>query len=282
MNDLPLKNLPRKLPESLSLEITPERNFSCPYCYCLWHEFPQLGSPALTAKEWSRVICYAAEQGVKDLLFTGGEVLLFPEIKTLLKCARQELPSAEISLFTNGSLMTEEFFLFCKKNKIRLSTSLQGLQTYGKMTGTDRTFHSLLELIAYAHQKKWKLSVSMTVTQANRHEICDMFAAAALSGAETIMLGAMMPAGRGKANLELTLSRNEWESVKKLIQETADYGVPYSFCDEMICECRRYPEDIIKHFGNSDKKPCPAGKKFGVIGPNGTYRKCLHYWSGRK
>ena len=25
-----------------------------------------------------------------------------------------------------------------------------------------------------------------------------------------------------------------------------------------------------------NRKPCPAGKSFGVIGPNGLYRTCLH------
>ena len=165
------------------------------------------------------------------------------------------------------------------ENKIKLFTSLQGLRSYGAMTGTDRSFESLLELLAFGRENRWKFSVSITVTKENRNEICDMFAAAAISGAEVIQLGAMMPEGRGREHLELALSRSEWENVKEEIRSMKNCGVPYSFCDEMLCECRRQPEELKKKFGDPDFKPCPAGNEFGVIGPDGTYRKCLHFWN---
>ena len=278
MNGLPLSNLPQKLPRQLSLELTAKCNYNCPYCYCLWHEFPELAKGELTTEQWKGVIRYIVDHGVNDILFTGGEALLFPGIKELIAFAREILPDGTLSLFTNGSLMTEEMFLFCKEKKVYISTSLQGLLSYGTMTGTERTFHPLLELLAFGRQNKWKVSVSITVTQAHRNEICNIFAAAALSGAETIQLGAMMPEGRGRNHADLALSRPEWEEVKKTIRNMKNCGVSYSFCDEMLCECRTQPEELLKKFGNPDFKPCPAEKEFGVIGPNGTFRKCLHYW----
>ena len=278
MSGLPLSNLPQKLPGQLSLELTAKCNYQCPYCYCLWHEFPELGKGELTTEQWKDVICYIADHGVDDILFTGGEALLFPGLKELIVLAREKLPDGTISLFTNGSLMTEELFLFCKEKKVHISTSLQGLLSYGAMTGTDRTFHPILELLAFGRQNKWKVSVSITVTQANRGEVSNMFAAAALSGAETIQLGAMMPEGRGRNHVELALSRSEWEEVKQEIRNMKNCGVSYSFCDEMLCECRKQPEDLLLKFRDPDFTPCPAEKKFGVIGPDGTFRKCLHYW----
>ena len=282
MKKLPLSNLPEKLPCQLMLELTAACNYNCPYCYCLWHEFPELGKGELTLEQWKDVISYAAEQGVNDLLFTGGEALLFPGLKELISTAREQIPEGTLSLFTNGSLMTEELFLFCKKNKVHISTSLQGLNSYGAMTGTDRTYQSVLELLAFGRQNKWHVSVSITVTQANKSEICNIFAAAALSGAKSIQLGAMMPEGRGRQHVDLTLSRAEWESVKQEIREMKNCGVSYSFCDELLCECRTQPEELLEKFRNPDFKPCPAEKEFGVIGPNGIFRKCLHYWSNEK
>lgn len=277
-----LRNLsqtfPAELPRHLTLELTTDCNYACPYCYCLWHEFPELAHTRLSADQWKELISFAAERNVKDFLFTGGEALLFPGLRALISFARNKIPEGTLSLFTNGSLMTEEFFFFCKENKVKLATSLQGLRSYGAMTGTDRTFHTLLELLAFGRQNNWKLDVSMTVTQKNMYEICDMFAAAALSGAGSIQLGAMMPEGRGKKHLELTLNRNEWETVKENIRKMKNCGVPYSFCDEMLCECRVQPPELIKRFGDPEFKPCAAGKEFGVIGPDGTYRKCLHHW----
>ena len=34
--------------------------------------------------------------------------------------------------------------------------------------------------------------------------------------------------------------------------------------------------ESIDKWGDKNRKPCPAGKTFGVIGPNGLYRTCLH------
>ena len=36
------------------------------------------------------------------------------------------------------------------------------------------------------------------------------------------------------------------------------------------------PKRLLKKWGGKERKPCPAGKTFGVIGPNGLYRTCLH------
>ena len=56
-----------------------------------------------------------------------------------------------------------------------------------------------------------------------------------------------------------------------------DAHVPYSFCDEFICSCRAdTPKTLLEKWEEKNRKPCPAGKSFGVIGPNGLYRTCLH------
>ena len=56
-----------------------------------------------------------------------------------------------------------------------------------------------------------------------------------------------------------------------------DARVPYTFCEEFICACRTdTPRRLLDEWGDKNRKPCPAGKSFGVIGPNGLYRTCLH------
>ena len=36
------------------------------------------------------------------------------------------------------------------------------------------------------------------------------------------------------------------------------------------------PKRLLEKLSAPNRKPCPAGKTFGVIGPNGLYRTCLH------
>ena len=130
-------------------------------------------------------------------------------------------------------------------------------------------------MIARASELKWPMTVSLTVNKVNLHEVVDMFAAAALCRPEVIQIGAVMAEGRARNRLDLMLSRAEWESVKKIIRGLPYRGVSYAFCDEFFCSCRDFPAEWRQRFG-AGGEPCSAGKNFGVIGPNGKFRKCLH------
>ena len=133
-----------------------------------------------------------------------------------------------------------------------------------------------LAVLSLAAELKWPLSVSMTITKANLGEATDMFVAAALSGASRIQMGAMMAEGRGREHLDLMLTRQEWEGVKASVRGLPDAHVPYSFCEEFICECRDQPQSFREKWSEPNHRPCPAGKAFGVVGPNGRFRACLH------
>lgn len=269
-----------KLPKHLMLELTSRCNYRCPFCYCVWHEFPALARPGLSTAAWKSVFARCVGAGADDLLFTGGEALLRKDLPELVAFARRLLPGGELSLFTNSSRLTEPLLRFFKRNRVHLATSLPGLATYGAMTGTRRTYRRVLEWIARAAELRWPMSVSLTATAANRSEFVQMYAAAMLSGAGSVQMGAMMAEGRGRQHPELMLTRPRWEALKREIRALPGAGSPV-FCDELLCECRWQPPDLIRAFGNPEKVPCPAGKTFGVIGPSGRFRRCLHTVSER-
>ena len=266
-----------RYPRHVTLELTAKCNFRCPYCYCVWHEYPALAKPELDADGWRAILDKCAADGVDDILITGGEVLLRCDLFDILDYARRVLPKARLSLFTNASRLDETLIKKFKRRRVHLATSLQGLQTYGAMTGTRRSYKRLLSVVARASELKWPIAVSMTITKVNFGEAEDMFVAAALSGASTIQVGPVILGGRAATNQELMITRDEWEEVKRRIRALPDAQVPYSFCDEFICHCRAdTPKPLLEKWGDKDGKPCPAGKSFGVVGPNGIYRTCLH------
>jgi len=268
--------LPTEYPRNLTLELTAKCNFRCPYCYCVWHEFPALGCPELDTAGWKRVLDKCAADGVSDILFTGGEPLLRKDLFAIVDYARRKMPTATLSLFTNVSRLTEPLIKKFKRRRVSLATSLQGLASYGAMTGTRRKYNRLLAVLARAAELKWPMSVSITVTKANRREATDLFLAAALAGASQIQLGAMMAEGRGREHLDLMLTRREWERVKAAIRALPDAHVPYAFCEEFICACRNQPAVFRRKWSDPNHTPCPAGRDFGVVGPNGRFRACLH------
>ena len=267
-----------RFPRHMTLELTAKCNFRCPYCYCLWHEFSEIGKPELDTAGWKAILDKCASDGVEDILFTGGETLLRPDLFPILSYARRRLPRADLSLFTNASLLEESLIKRFKRRRIRLATSLQGLATYGAMTGTRRTFRRLLAIVARAGELHWPISVSMTITKVNLHEAIDMFAAAVLSGAASILAGPMMAGGRALAHPELMLARAEWNATKDAIRALPDCGVPFTFCDEFFCECRndQPAARLRRKWRDHTHKSCPAGRDFGVVGPAGHFRSCLH------
>ena len=250
-------------------------NYQCPYCYCFWHDSPKTVTSELDTAEWKEVIDLCIRKGVKYFLFSGGEALLRKDICDLLDHATLD-SNIEVSLFTNGSLMNEVMFFFCKERNIGISTSLQGLRTHEVMTGTKSGYRKTLELISLGHQENWPIAVSIVVTKINLDEIRDVFSAAALCGARFIQLGPMMPEGRAGNHPEWLLLREEWESLKEEIRNMKDFSVPYAFCDEIICSCRSHTPETTACFQIPNDRPCEAGKAFGVIGPDGKYRKCIH------
>lgn len=257
--------LPEKLPPQLALEITPKCNYKCPFCYCLWHEYPELGKNVLSTEEWKRVISEAVAKGCRSFMFTGGEVLLLSDWQELLDHALAH-QGVKADIFTNASRMTEEILQYLKARKVGISTSLQGLRTYAEMTGTKRKFYRTVEFISRCYEIDHPCSVGVTATAVNLFEIEDIVSAAAFAGAAAIQVSVFMDAGRGKGNAALRVSKEQWQELKARIS-ALKIGVPVMFCDEFICKCM------------ADKSfRCPGLDKFGTVSPNGIYRRCLHYY----
>ena len=213
---------------------------------------------------------------IRELLFTGGEPLIRSDLFKLLAYARAQLPEARLEVYTNGSLLSEIVLRRFKRLKVHLSTSLQGLRTYGEMTGTRRTFARTLEFIGRAAELKWPVSVGVSITSRNLHEACDMVAAVAVAGAGVIQVSPMMAEGRGRARIDLMLSRKEWRHLKMKIKAMPTGDIPVVFCDEMFCDCRRQPSALRRAYVQRNRTECPAGRLFAVFGPDGRLRRCLH------
>ena len=264
------------LPKRLLFEVTTRCNYRCPFCYCVWHEFPELACAELETEAWKEIIDECATGGVKEITFTGGEATLREDLWELMDYACNRLHDGDVALFTNGSLMTEEHIKWCKERRISLSTSFQGLRTYGRQTGTRHRYKRILAFIARAAELDWPADVSISVSKINVNEIADVYAAAVLSQAKCIQINPTMVEGRMRKHPELALTPAEWYDVKKTIAALPDGGIPCCFSDEFLCDCRFQTTSLRQKFGRPTVKPCSAGRSFGVIGPSGFFRKCLH------
>ena len=129
-----MRSLPVELPPRLSLEISCRCNFECPFCSCIWEEDRTAVAGEISTTDWKDILTALANRGVQRLEFTGGEPLLRSDVWDLLRFARQVLPSAELALFTNASLLNEADLRLSRSLRVQVATSLQGWTTYSAIS----------------------------------------------------------------------------------------------------------------------------------------------------
>lgn len=81
--------------------------------------------PLRQLEESMRCVSSARNSGqIKSVFLIGGETLLYPELKSAMKLAREYFPWAAVSIFTNGLLlpkMDEEFWELSRQLKIKIA-----------------------------------------------------------------------------------------------------------------------------------------------------------------
>ena len=227
--------------------------------------------PDLDTARWLSIIANLAGRGVKRVQFTGGEPFLRKDLFELVDCASEALPDADIGIFTNGSHLTEETVLACMGRDVDLATSFQGFRTFSKMTGTAMSYREQLRVFIRAAELGWPMSASLVITRANAEEAHDMLYAVVASGAAAVVVSPMMFEGRARLHPELVLSAAQWEGVKERCMRVPCGDTPIAFGEELSCRCNSRLGTVTQI-----PTPCRAGLDFGVIGPDGRYRKCLH------
>ena len=86
--------------------VTMQCNLNCAYCEDFGSRRNQLVTPAPPLEDAKRIL-KVIRTGVDRLWLTGGEPLMHPQILDLLQYARHDLKFREISLITNGTLLSE-------------------------------------------------------------------------------------------------------------------------------------------------------------------------------
>ncbi len=131
----------------MTLELTPLCNFRCAFCYARVspEELKARGVKVKRFEQWKRYIDEAADMGCLELALTGGECTLHPDFCKIYEYAYGK--GFVISVFTNGSNITDEIFeLFKKKPPSRIYITVYGNspKVYEKVTGGAK-YHDIVK-----------------------------------------------------------------------------------------------------------------------------------------
>ena len=170
----------------LRISVTDRCNFRCSYCMpkdIFTKDYPYLPHAALlTFEEITRIATQFVAHGVQKIRLTGGEPLLRKNIEVLIaQLAALRTPDGaalDLTLTTNGSLLTRKAQALADAGLKRLTVSLDGLDdaVFRAMNDVDFPVKDVLDGIAAAQKAGMgPIKVNMVVERGtNEHQILPM------------------------------------------------------------------------------------------------------------
>ncbi len=152
-------------PHAATIAVTHECNAHCVHCSA----FRRSAEGTLSTGEWCRVIDECAELGITDIIITGGEPLLRPDLDVLIRRIVENGCVADV--FTNGSLLNEENLerlarAGCDTLFVSLDSPVRG--EHDALRGVPGLYDKVIEGITLAVSKGMAVGIS---TYMNRESI---------------------------------------------------------------------------------------------------------------
>jgi len=251
-------------PLSLIAELTHRCPLHCVYCSNPLEL--QSRTKELTTEVWSRVFKEAAEAGVLQADFTGGEPLARPDIVELVRAARSA--GLYVNLITSGLPLDEaKLAALVDAGLDHIQLSFQGAreETANEISGT-KSHAQKLRVLDWLKRHRVAVTLNFVIHRRNIDQLEEMLAFAGSSCATRIEFANVQYYGWAFANREnllptrvqldqsLTLIKREQERLQGRIR--VEYVVPDYYA--------KYP------------KPCMGGwgRKLMLITPNGDALPC--------
>ena len=191
-----------KRPSRVYIDLTNACTLACPHC-CTGS-----GSPAddeLSLAEIEDLVDQVHAMGVGQLVFSGGEPMLRPELPQILAHSRQRQLS--VTILTNGLAIDATWASFFATHDIRVKVSLDGVcgSTHDFIRGAgafERTIESLAHLRERGGERR---CVHFTAPRRNVAELTELPRFLSAVGVEQLVVGLIKPAGRARENAELLI-----------------------------------------------------------------------------
>jgi pyrroloquinoline quinone biosynthesis protein E len=193
------------------LALIAELTHRCPL-HCVYCSNPlELGHRAdeLSTEVWSRVFREAAEAGVLQVDFTGGEPLARPDIVDLVRAARAT--GLYVSLITSGLPLDEarlDELVHARLDHIQLSFQGAAEESANEISGTKAHAHKL-RVLDWLKRRRVAVTLNFVIHRRNMDQIGEMLALGESSCAGRIEFANVQYYGWAFANRENLLPTRE-------------------------------------------------------------------------
>jgi len=161
-----------KLPLFGQWELTYRCNLHCVHCYTDVYNHPRYFPRELETEEILRILDELQQEGCLWLCLTGGEIFMRKDFFQIYKAAKEK--GFLLTLFTNGSLITEEVADFLKENpphSVEISLHATTSEIFEEVTQGEGSFKKVLQAIELLLERNLHLVLKVTGLTVNREEI---------------------------------------------------------------------------------------------------------------
>jgi len=250
------------------LALIAELTHRCPL-HCVYCSNPlelQSRTTELTTEVWSRVFKEAAEAGVLQADFTGGEPLARPDIVELVCAARS--PGLYVNLITSGLPLDEaKLAALVDAGLDHIQLSFQGARedTANEISGT-KSHAQKLRVLEWLRQHGIAVTLNFVIHRRNVDQLEQMLAIAESSCATRIEFANVQYYGWAFANRENLLPT----------REQLNHSVEFLKREQERLQGKIRIEFVVPDYYAKYPKPCMGGwgRKLMLITPSGDALPC--------
>lgn len=199
---------PTAVPVVIVWNYTNRCNLSCIHCH---QNSAESAESELTAEEAFRIIDRMCEAGISILTFSGGEPLVRSDLLHAIK--RADDGGILCTVASNGTLMTKQVVKDLKESGVRrVEIGLDGCTagTHDFLRNTPGAFEATIQGIRNCVEIGFdEVCATMTLHAKNFGELRGTVELAEELGVNRFYLNRLIPAGRGKAVMNLDVAREE-------------------------------------------------------------------------
>ena len=182
---------------SLYLYLSDQCNLSCRHCW-ISPGFSQSATRGIPLKHLKKTILEAKTIGLQSVKLTGGEPLLYRDIKALLTFLASE--DIVVIIETNGTLFDRhilETLQLCQVDQISVSLDAATKEIHDEIRGVKGGFDETLKGLRLLSEFEFDFQIIMTLQRENSREIGGLVSLAKELGAGSLKINHLVPCGRG-------------------------------------------------------------------------------------
>lgn len=256
------ENTEHLLPKSLcTIDISIIENCPLQCIYCLPNASRTSENRSiLKLSKIKEVIDDAKNLGARNLVLSGGEPLLHPDIYEIIKYA-YNVGYYDVKLSTKGTLINKDIAFRLRQaglKQIQVSIDSNIPNKYEYMVGTEKTYNKMLQGLYQLMYFNFKIIVKSVITKYNINDIPNLCEEMISNGVDRFSAELVIPIGR--AQKQMLPSLNEFNALKgKLIEIEKKYKIPYNILSYRkygeTCKCSAAINQLAV-FSNGDVSLC--------------------------